>query len=194
MGDGAMTRERILAEALDVFSQHGFEGARMEMIAAQVGINKASLYFHFKSKEELFRGLFRTIADKYASNIRRITNQTADVTLEKRLTVIFQDYLKYDWDNAEIDFWNRVFYSPPQMMREEVYQRTFEIESEFLTKLITIFEDGIRRNEIRPFDPQRMAKTFYYLLTGVSISVVSKAEAYGDMESCFAVFWDGIKR
>ena len=58
MGQGSVTKDRILQVALKLFAQHGFEGARMEKLAAEVGINKASLYFHFKSKEEIFQELF----------------------------------------------------------------------------------------------------------------------------------------
>ena len=67
MGQGADTKERIMQAALEEFSLHGFEGARMEKIASKVGINKASLYFYFKSKEQLFRELFDIIVKKTLS-------------------------------------------------------------------------------------------------------------------------------
>lgn len=196
MGEGTATRERILSEALDVFARHGYEGARMEKIAAQVGINKASLYFHFKSKEELFRQLFTEIIAKYHGVLRNMLTKCSGESTEKRLVELYRDYLKYNWNNTEMDFWNRIYYFPPETMKAEIYQTTRTIGDEFTQELAAIFQEGIRRGEIRPLDPQRMAKTYYYILTCIALSVdiMSEQEGLNDMDDCFAVFWEGIRR
>lgn len=196
MGEGAITKERILSEALDIFARHGFEGARMEKIASQVGINKASLYFYFKSKEELFRQLFQDMIAKYRSNLKIMLADNVDQSSEKRLVELYREYLKYNWNNAEMDFWNRIYYFPPETMKSEIYRITDEICEEFIQYLTEIFQEGIRQGEIRPLDPQRMAKTYYYILTCISLSVdiMSEEEGLSDMDGCFAVFWEGIRR
>ncbi len=193
MGKGTITRERILAESLTVFSTYGYEGARVDTIAAQVGINKASLYFHFKSKEEIFRELFENITEKYRSNIKRIINITKDYPTKERLTAIYRDYMNYDWNNTEIDFWNHVYYCPPAMMKQEIHKKTFEIEEEFLKQLIQVFDEGITKKEIRCMQAEKPAKLFYFMLMGVSISVMNITQNYNDMEHCFELFWEGIK-
>jgi AcrR family transcriptional regulator len=48
------TRDRILAVALQEFSRHGLAGARIDAIAAESGLNKGMIYYHFGSKEELY--------------------------------------------------------------------------------------------------------------------------------------------
>jgi len=48
------TEEKILNAAMDEFSKHGFEGARMDRIAKNGRINKAMIYYHFKNKEQLY--------------------------------------------------------------------------------------------------------------------------------------------
>jgi len=56
------TRERILAAALDLFSERSFEGATTREIAARAGVTQPLLNYHFSSKDELWRaavdGLF----------------------------------------------------------------------------------------------------------------------------------------
>jgi len=56
------TRERILAAALDLFSERSFEGATTREIAARAGVTQPLLNYHFKTKDELWRaavdGLF----------------------------------------------------------------------------------------------------------------------------------------
>src|SRR5271166_959123 len=48
------TRARILAAAVRQFSENGLAGARTEQIAEQAGVNKALLYYYFKSKQILY--------------------------------------------------------------------------------------------------------------------------------------------
>ena len=49
-----MRKERILSGALEVFKAKGLEGATMDEIASRSGFGKATLYYYFKSKEDVF--------------------------------------------------------------------------------------------------------------------------------------------
>ena len=48
------TRERILAEAEASLGEHGYHGTRLHEIASRVGIQKASLFHYFPSKDDLY--------------------------------------------------------------------------------------------------------------------------------------------
>jgi len=48
------SKQKILKGASDLFSEFGFLGVSMEDIAKKLGITKAALYYHFKSKKELY--------------------------------------------------------------------------------------------------------------------------------------------
>lgn len=52
------TEEQILAAARKVFINKGFDGARMQEIADEAGINKALLHYYFRTKEKLFERIF----------------------------------------------------------------------------------------------------------------------------------------
>jgi len=47
------TRARLLATALRLFSEHGVEGTSLQMIADALGVTKAAVYYHFKTKDEI---------------------------------------------------------------------------------------------------------------------------------------------
>ena len=51
------TRERILAAALDMFSQNGYAGTNIRELTASLGLVKSSMYRHFESKEEIWSAL-----------------------------------------------------------------------------------------------------------------------------------------
>jgi len=170
MAAGSETRERILQEALILFARQGYEGARMEKIAAQVGINKASLYFHFKNKEDIFRELFGSILKGYSTKIRGLFLNTANIPARQCLADIYKGYLEYNWNNPEMDFWNRIYYLPPELMKSEIIQGTKETEAAFQQELTGVFSAAIDGGEVKPLDPKDMAKTFYYLLTCIGMS------------------------
>jgi len=61
MADGTLpgTRGRILDTALELFSEHGFDGTTLQQIADRLGFTKAALYYHFRSKDDLLHALLR---------------------------------------------------------------------------------------------------------------------------------------
>ncbi len=51
------TKEKILAAALDLFSQKGYEGTNTRELAASLGLVKSGIYKHYESKEEIWNAL-----------------------------------------------------------------------------------------------------------------------------------------
>ncbi|MGW4484566.1 TetR/AcrR family transcriptional regulator [Amycolatopsis sp. NPDC004368] len=47
------TRTRLLGTALRLFAEHGVEGTSLQMIADALGVTKAAVYYHFKTKAEI---------------------------------------------------------------------------------------------------------------------------------------------
>ncbi|WP_020671525.1 TetR/AcrR family transcriptional regulator [Amycolatopsis nigrescens] len=47
------TRARLLTTALGLFREHGVEGTSLQMIADALGVTKAAVYYHFKTKAEI---------------------------------------------------------------------------------------------------------------------------------------------
>jgi len=51
------TRERIQSVALELFAEQGYEKTSLREIAERLGVTKAALYYHFKSKEDIVSSL-----------------------------------------------------------------------------------------------------------------------------------------
>ena len=62
--DGAQTRALALRTALRLFTEQGYEATTMRQIADELGINKASLYYYFDSKEAIVQALFEQRGDE----------------------------------------------------------------------------------------------------------------------------------
>jgi len=54
-------KEKILNAAEKEFSVKGFDGARVDKIAKAAGVNKALIYYYFKSKKELLKALYERL-------------------------------------------------------------------------------------------------------------------------------------
>lgn len=61
------TKERITEEALTLFAEKGYKGTSVKNIADAVGIKDASLYNHFKSKQEIFDSIVELILTHISS-------------------------------------------------------------------------------------------------------------------------------
>ena len=55
------TRQRAIEVALDLFTEQGYDKTSLREIADRLGIKKASLYYHFPSKEALLAGILESL-------------------------------------------------------------------------------------------------------------------------------------
>ena len=59
------TKQRILLEALRLFSHKGYDAVSVEQIADAVGIRAPSLYKHYKGKQDIFDAIFEETTKRY---------------------------------------------------------------------------------------------------------------------------------
>ncbi|HEY3503180.1 MAG TPA: helix-turn-helix domain-containing protein [Actinocatenispora sp.] len=80
------TRARIQQVALDLFSERGYEKTALREIAEELGVTKAALYYHFKTKEDIVRSIFTDSAEKIDELVEWAHTQPR--TLDTRREVI----------------------------------------------------------------------------------------------------------
>ena len=69
------SRDRLLAAAREEFSARGFDGAKVDRIARRASVNKAMLYYHFKSKKELYLTILREQFAAVATAVATVRDQ-----------------------------------------------------------------------------------------------------------------------
>ena len=80
---GADTKTRILDAADEIFVRRGIDGARMQEIADQAGVNKALLHYHFRSKADLARAVWLRIASSFVPGIFQMLG--SDISLDEKI-------------------------------------------------------------------------------------------------------------
>lgn len=85
------TEERILAAARKVFLNKGMDGARMQDIADEAGINKALLHYYFRSKDKLFEQIFFEVATAFLPRVFAILE--SNVTLFQKIERFCEEYI-----------------------------------------------------------------------------------------------------
>ncbi|MBE7171020.1 MAG: TetR/AcrR family transcriptional regulator [Williamsia sp.] len=85
------TEDRILASARKIFLDRGLEGARMQDIADDAGINKALLHYYFRNKEKLFDTIFVQVVDEFLPRIFAILN--GDQPLFEKIKLFCSEYI-----------------------------------------------------------------------------------------------------
>ena len=64
------TEEKVLAAAVEEFAALGYAGARVDAIAEKAQVNKAMIYYHFKSKEQLYERILEDITSNIFNHIQ----------------------------------------------------------------------------------------------------------------------------
>jgi TetR/AcrR family transcriptional regulator, cholesterol catabolism regulator len=95
-----MTRDDILQSAAQVFRQKGFHGASMADIAEAVSLQKASLYHHFGSKQEILLELLDRALEMVTAHMAEVMQ--GDVSTEEKLRLAMRAYLKTLSEQADL--------------------------------------------------------------------------------------------
>ncbi len=107
MSQSDNSKYKILKAARKVFAEKGYEGARVDEIAREAGINKAMLYYYFNSKENILREVILNISLTYKEdennrfNIYDLMGDEGDLNDEIKESTL-DDALQSIKDNEQI--------------------------------------------------------------------------------------------
>jgi AcrR family transcriptional regulator len=86
-GDG--TSERIRAAGISLFRARGYHGTSVRALAELVGVEAASLYHYYPSKQELLCGIFDRVMDDFLAGLEQALGSAADFDERLRSFVRF---------------------------------------------------------------------------------------------------------
>jgi len=162
------TRTRILDAATQEFSANGLAGARTERIAEAAGVNKALLYYYFRSKDALYAAALEAVAARVALTSMTVLN--LECSPGERLL------------RSALNHFDRIYSQPvfqTLMQQEMIRLRMGEstavnplVEKLFKPmgdRMLAVVEEGIRCGELIPVESSQVtyaalgANVFYFL-------------------------------
>lgn len=169
------TRDRILMEALTLFSSYGFDPVSVRDIATAVGIKESSLYNHFKNKQDIFDCLLAEYGERGTEMFRKaqitgddgkfsVDSRTVDMyagmSAERFVEVTSMVFDHYFTDEISVKIRRLLTieqYRNPDLAR--LYRKvSFEDALEFQTQLFAAF---IKEGMMAGSDPYMVAVAFF---------------------------------
>lgn len=163
------TRERILEQALELFSEKGYDSVSVGEIARAVGIKAPSLYNHFPSKRAIFDAIVESTAAQYEADTGKIDihvqNVSQDIPVFTEITAeaLFEkvrQIFEYSLHNAPISRFRRMM-TIEQFRSSELaalYSRRYV--DRLLAYHAGIFRALIAAGELQAEDPDALAMQY----------------------------------
>ena len=156
-----MRQDRILSGALSVFKESGLDGATMDEIANASGFGKATLYYYFKSKEDVFSAILVEGWEKIWESLEPVIAENSSPRK------IFVNVLIKIAENAP----NRpglfeFLFNVPKAIKIE-NQPWKEYQHRLYSVIQGLLEDGIEKGEFPKVDSQLMFKALGGLFMGL---------------------------
>jgi len=139
-------RERLLAEALQLFNNKGYAATSVREIVAAAGVSKPTLYYYFASKEGIYLELMTATMATFQETVAQLVvpQGLARQRLLRFATGIFDIFQ----DNiAVVRLIYAIFFGPPQGTPSFPLQDFFD---QMIRVAAAMLEEGINSGEFRP--------------------------------------------
>lgn len=147
---------RLLASALRLFSEKGYEGTSIREIIEGAGVTRPVLYYYFENKEDLFRRLVEARFAEFTGQIERIIEEVQGCA-DRLKSVIRTAFSVAEEFPEVVRLILMVFFSPPgqgpNLDRNKLAHMRFRLLEE-------IMRDGLEAGELSGGDAQSLALFF----------------------------------
>lgn len=157
-------REQILKAARRCFIENGYHPTRMDDIAHAAELSKGGVYFHFKSKQEVFASLVQEDFDRSMKFLGDVTKGEASIA--EKMQRIGQHYLEY-FDAAPEAPRFFIVMGEMALRDEELSERLLAMQRTFIQTIASLLQDGIDQGMLRPVDTEVVAVMLKALLDGL---------------------------
>ncbi|SVA48560.1 uncharacterized protein METZ01_LOCUS101414 [marine metagenome] len=156
-----MRQERILTGALEVFKSKGLDGATMDEIAQKSDFGKATLYYYFHSKEEVFAAILEDGWQKLWASLELVIagNDSPRQTFINVLLKIAENA------RNRPGLYEFLFNAPKVITFEEQPWKRYQ--ERMYGTIQGLLEDGVKSGEFPNINPQLLFKAMGGLFMGL---------------------------
>jgi AcrR family transcriptional regulator len=172
--DAGETREKILQSATQLFAQQGYENTSLSQVARQAKVSKALIFWHFDSKETLYRNALRRTLEPYFINVDDIEGLGEREQVE-RLIDLFYEFVHENVYSVRF-FLNLILRG--ESRPDESLSRVNELYRIFRSSLADIIESGRSRSVFHAtVNAEREAALIMAALSGILVQQFMTNEA-----------------
>jgi len=170
-------KSRIIKAALTCFAHKGYHQTTMDDIVAESGLSKGGVYWHFKSKRDLFTAAityaFGGSPDDLAASLLEST-ATATEKLHALLDIFTQMMVSeplLETVPIILEAWSQNVRDP------EVQELSRQVFEQYRRPLAQLIEAGIATGELKPVDAMTLASILIGVYDGLSVQALADPEA-----------------
>lgn len=89
----ASSRDRFVDAALDLLAENGFNGTSLQMIGDKLGVSKAALYYHFRTKDELLAAVVGPAFEEFERMVAQAESVPRQIERRKQALGTYIDYV-----------------------------------------------------------------------------------------------------
>jgi TetR/AcrR family transcriptional regulator, cholesterol catabolism regulator len=140
-------KDKLVEVAARLFKQRGYASTSMRDLAAEVGVEAASLYHHIKSKEEILEHICFGLATKFEMAI----NEVNDIyfNAEEKLRMAIKNHVQILTDNVDH---SAVFLQEWRNLTEPKLNEFKELRNAYENQLRIIINEGINEDVFEAVD------------------------------------------
>jgi TetR/AcrR family transcriptional regulator len=162
------TKEKAIIEAArERFAHFGFSKVTMEEIASDVDLGKASLYYYFPTKEDLFKSVISLEQNKLKENFDELLQK--NIAASKKLQEYVDLRMKFFRDLINLGTLSVHSYFDTKSVIKEVFIDFEKIELELIKRIIS---EGKNEKEFKPKLSEDSALIFLHVLQGLRCRVL----------------------
>jgi AcrR family transcriptional regulator len=184
MHDRARAAEHILRTSITLFKARGYHGTSVRALALAVGMEPASLYHHYSSKQEILYDIFNRTMDDLVNGFERALSGT--ISHEDRLRAAIRFHVLFHVERQDEAF---ISHSELRSLTPSNRRRITVKRDRYEASLRTFLADGNKAGSFEIADVQLTTIAILMMCSGVSdwfaqqgrLSGDAIADAYTDM-------------
>jgi TetR/AcrR family transcriptional repressor of mexJK operon len=168
--DNTKEKETIIVQAARKrFAHYGFSKVTMDEIAGDVEMGKASLYYYFPTKEDLFKAVISQELNELQKNIELILNQPNPAS--DKLKMYVEQRMNFFQKLLNLGTLSLHAYFDTKSLFKKIFWDFAEVEKSLIKKII---EEGKKSNEFNPDLNENTAEVFLHILQGLRCNVMGQ--------------------
>jgi len=198
--DNTKEKEQVILKAArERFAHYGFTKVTMDEIASDVEMGKASLYYYFPAKEDLFRAVISQEQNQFISTIENILAK--DISVSQKLVEYVEERIGVFQELLNLGTLNVHSYFDTKSIYKSLFENFHAQELKLMEKLI---EEGKQNGEFKKSLPEEVPQLILHILQGLRVRVLRQLKGRSndnkyvrqlkeEMSLFIRIFIEGIK-